>query len=252
MKFKAIGILLASLSFVVSCGTTQPQIVNIKPEGSTVTRALSYNSNFAKYYVDGLWITYGVLGSTFGKDSYVSLLANNQTTPSALNNLVLNSLIGRNIYWQSNTGAFNSPKLYVDYLYFRYLGRNRAPNEGDYWVNAIQDGSVTPAQARDAFLDCLEYRLRFSDYQFLSSSYRHILRRSEDAGGLQFWTNFINQGMARSSILRYFLDSTEYSNCQFVKAGQAFKPSGYFYEMVTSKGDNDLYASPLEPPLSCN
>jgi Domain of unknown function (DUF4214) len=250
MNLRIVAGLVIAAGLMVGCGTTTltPETQGSKP---VTTRAQSYNPTFASKYVDIVLGNYNITNTTFGLDqtraNAINSLVNGQTTPSALRDSLLNPLVGLNIYWRSSNSSLGSPENFADFLYQHYLVRNDDGSGRAYWASMLRNG-MTPSQVRDAFIDSQEYALRFPQEQFVGSLYANILRRSASAAEIQAWANFLNAGgTSRSNAIRFFLDSAEFSNCQFLN------PYYYTFEIIWTKASGFVYPGPFPPArLSCN
>ncbi len=249
MKLRIVAGLVIAAGLMMGCGTTTPapQTQISKP---VTTRAQSYNANFAQQYVDSVLGAYGITSTTFGvaqtRANAINGLISGQMTPSALRDSLLNPLAGLNLYWQSSSAALNSPENFASYLYLNYLIRNDDGTGRAFWASMLRSG-MTPSQVRDGFINSQEYAIRFPTDQFVASLYGQVLRRSASAGEIQAWANYINAGgISRSNAVRYFLDSAEFSGCQFINAPY------YTSEIIWTRAANFIYPGPLAPALRCN
>jgi len=79
-------------------------------------------------------------------------------------------------------------RAYVADLYTTVLNRTGSDAEINGWVTNIQQGMSTESVAR-AFLNSPEY----SQIE-VNRAYQEVFNRNADAGGLAFWTNYLQNG----------------------------------------------------------
>jgi hypothetical protein len=94
-------------------------------------------------------------------------------------------------------------------LYMAYFLR-RPDEEGlDYWINT---GLPTTAVS-EQFADSSEFRNRYgalSNAAFVDLTYRNVLDRAPDQGGLDHWVGVLNRGVSRGVVMQGFSDSPEF------------------------------------------
>jgi plastocyanin len=90
---------------------------------------------------------------------------------------------------------------------------NRAPDANGlaYWASQLASG-VTPTQVAQGFISSAEFAQDYGSLNnngFVTVMYGNVLHRAPDASGLQYWTNFMQQGGSEASVLVGFSDSLE-------------------------------------------
>ncbi|MES2321334.1 MAG: DUF4214 domain-containing protein [Pseudomonadota bacterium] len=91
---------------------------------------------------------------------------------------------------------------------------DRAPDLGGvgFWIAKLDQG-VTLQQAAGGFIASAEFTALYgansTDFTFVSKLYEHVLHRSPDGSGFDFWMNALAQGISRADILFNFSESAE-------------------------------------------
>jgi hypothetical protein len=98
-------------------------------------------------------------------------------------------------------GSSNS--MFVQGVYFNVLDRSADGSVG-YWDGQLASG-VSREQVAADILNSHEAHGRDVD-----QIYTQILHRSADAGGSEFWTNFLDSGRTESDVIQAITNSTEY------------------------------------------
>ncbi|AWN40270.1 DUF4214 domain-containing protein [Methylobacterium durans] len=136
------------------------------------------------------------------------------TTVRDLTQQVLNSSEG-----QARVGSLNDG-VFVNHLYETMLNRNPNDEERDFWSDQLYRGA-TRADVADGFVFSPEHlaslTLEFSLSIFVPDRqasdvarlYYTLLDRMPDLGGLQYWTDQLNQGRSLSSVADSFLTTPE-------------------------------------------
>lgn len=99
-------------------------------------------------------------------------------------------------------------------MYQSALGRKPDTAGLDYWVGMFRSGSSNLADLAAGFLGTLEGQLIFaptlSNLQFVERLYTHILGRTGDIGGIQFFVGQLNASQtSRAAMLANFSESSE-------------------------------------------
>ena len=92
-------------------------------------------------------------------------------------------------------------------------GLDRQPDQGglDYWSDGLKAKSLSGAKAAENFLISEEIRNKnLSDDAYLDVLYRALMDRESDAGGKEYWKEFLANGVSRTGVLRQFLLSKEF------------------------------------------
>jgi Domain of unknown function (DUF4214) len=243
LNLRIAAALTTSTLLLVSCGnTTQTQ----ETQSPALARAQSVSAGFAQTFVTGAKTVYG-LTDVYGlfTNGLITRLTNGSITPSLARDEVLNrALVGGSSAFQTTNSDYYNPQNFVRSLYRQLLGRD-ADADGAFWTNALASGQLTPAQVRDRFLDSAEFASRKSNRDFGASLYSSVLRRAASQVELDGAENAL-RSYPRSSVARWFLDSGEFANCQFINFPY------YFEQVLIPKLGGWVYPGPLAPALRCS
>ena len=81
-----------------------------------------------------------------------------------------------------------------------------------YWVNGFTNGTITASQAAFSFFISQEMdNLNLSDREYIQRLYTVLLGRPADADGQAYWSNYLNNGVSRTGILRQLVGSSEFA-----------------------------------------
>ena len=205
------------------CRVTAVETWNEWHESTDIAHSFEYGTQYiqltaswaTKFRFKGSYINaayrylLGRLPDKSGKQSYGDMLAGNP--PSAVRNDLLESPEAKDV-------LSNDP--YITFLYKHYLHRD--PDAGG--LKNYQDflaGGGTRAQARDHFLNSPEAKSKVPDAQFVSELYRQILFREPDDEGVGTYTGLLTQGVLRSTVRDYILDSAEFTEKKVGEKGLA-------------------------------
>jgi len=98
----------------------------------------------------------------------------------------------------------------VNELYQNAFGRQADAGGRDHWVEAMRNGDDI-RDIEQSLIQSSEFQnAHSSNSDFVSALYHTLLGRAPDAGGLQGWTNQLNNGLDRDDLVEEFQDSTEY------------------------------------------
>ena len=101
---------------------------------------------------------------------------------------------------------------FVERLYPIILGRTCDIAGRDYWVNSIESGLYTPADAVRTMLNSAEFVGRnTSNQEFVTVLYNAFLSRNPDPSGLANWVNALNNGASRNDIINAFAQAPEFA-----------------------------------------
>jgi hypothetical protein len=103
----------------------------------------------------------------------------------------------------TNTEAF------VRQLYLDLLNRTADPGGLSTWVNWINTGVYTRAQAASQFFQSQEF---YGTGNYITKLYEGIMLRDPDYGGWTGWYNYLNAGYSQTDILNQFLLSQEFQS----------------------------------------
>jgi hypothetical protein len=109
--------------------------------------------------------------------------------------------------------ADDSSEAQIIRLYDAAFDRQPDQEGFDFWVEQLDNG--TPLiDVGGKFIDSAEfsnlYGTNSSNDTFVTALYNNVLDRTPDSGGLAWWTNNMDLGMSRSTVLLGFSESIEY------------------------------------------
>lgn len=100
---------------------------------------------------------------------------------------------------------------FVTRLYNVALLREADQDGYQYWKQLLQSGTYTGAQASYGFIFSKEMENRnLSDAAFINLMYRVFLNREPDAGGRDYWQQYLAGGVSREYIFHGFVASAEF------------------------------------------
>lgn len=91
----------------------------------------------------------------------------------------------------------------------------RTPDQAglNYWVNALQTGTITANTLAEGFIFSQEFiNSNQSNEEFLTIMYQAFFNRQPDQGGYNYWLSALYSGMSRADILVGFVNSVEFDN----------------------------------------
>lgn len=97
-------------------------------------------------------------------------------------------------------------------LFAAALDRAPVPRGVGFWIAGLDNG-VTLEHIAGEFIGSPEFQTRFganlSNQEFVFTLYDHVLHRAPKESGLKFWTNALDVGVSRASVLMQFSESPE-------------------------------------------
>ena len=100
-----------------------------------------------------------------------------------------------------------STDAFIDQLYNHILAREADAEGKAYWLETIDNRSLSAAQATQAFLNSDEYATTVTPLALL---YYTTFNRAPDAAGLAFWAGALQRGNSFMAISESFMASAEY------------------------------------------
>lgn len=101
-----------------------------------------------------------------------------------------------------------------------------------YWISRLASGMTIDAVAQN-FVDSLEFKTVFgvnpSNTKLVDGMYRHVLHRTPDAAGVDFWVGVMDRGaMTQAELLKSFSESAENQDALIgiIGHGIAYTPYG--------------------------
>ena len=95
-------------------------------------------------------------------------------------------------------------------LYIAYFLRNPDYAGYKFWLNAVTNGGWTLNQVSDFFASSAEFNARYgalNNAEFVSLVYNNVLFRNPDGNGFSYWTNQLNAGMSRGTMMLQFAEA---------------------------------------------
>lgn len=108
---------------------------------------------------------------------------------------------------------------------------NRKPDLGGlgFWINQMDNGMSLNGVA-DSFIRSDEFKLTYganlTNDKFLTLLYNNVLHRNPDPEGFKHWTNVLNSGASRSSVLAGFSESAE-NKAQIILSSEGHSAQAY-------------------------
>lgn len=120
---------------------------------------------------------------------------------------------------------------------------NRVPDQAGlgFWLAAYEAGWSLDRIAA-AFIDSEEFRSTYANVRnsddFVVRLYDNVLHRAPESSGRQFWIQALTDGLAKSSVLVYFADSSENKQtlAETIRTGIRFAELGVDYVPVAGAG----------------
>ena len=98
-------------------------------------------------------------------------------------------------------------------MYTKALGRSFDEDGLNAWCSVILDGSGTPEQVAENFINSQEFvNKNLSNEEYVKVLYRTFMGREYDQGGLDAWVSVLDSGTSRLDVLHGFSRSPEFSN----------------------------------------
>ena len=102
---------------------------------------------------------------------------------------------------------------FVTRLFQTCLGRQPDAGGLEYWTGELRKNILTGIGAAEYFFNSEEFKAKnLNDSGFLDILYTTLMGRQADTGGKEYWQGYLDNGSARSGVLRAFLNSVEFGN----------------------------------------
>lgn len=104
------------------------------------------------------------------------------------------------------------PAAYIDHIYVNALGRHPSDQERVSFVNSINAGA-NPSDLVRAVFSSGEFQCRnLNDFDFINTVYAALCRRTPDTSGRITWTNALQNGLARMTMVEQIISSYEFAD----------------------------------------
>ena len=112
--------------------------------------------------------------------------------------------------------SYTDTEAFVNRLYVKCLGRSPGKEEIKYWSDLLANKSKTGTEVASGFVFSQEYtKKRTSDEEYIKMLYQVFMNRTADAVGLNYWKDYLNQGLSREYVFKGFVESNEFKSiCQ--------------------------------------
>jgi hypothetical protein len=111
-------------------------------------------------------------------------------------------------------------------LYTAAFNRSADKDGVGFWLGQ-RDAGMDLRAISEAFIGSAEfaslYGATLSNAEFVDRLYQNVLHRSADAGGLEFWSQMMGQGLSRADVLVGFSDSPENKAAVAILIGSGFE-----------------------------
>ncbi|SCP97494.1 beta-N-acetylglucosaminidase domain-containing protein [Anaerobium acetethylicum] len=103
-------------------------------------------------------------------------------------------------------------KAFVERLYRKVLGRTAEESEISYYTTSLKAQEKTGADVGRGFVFSPEFtRQNLSNEEYVEVLYGTFMDRGSDAGGMEYWKNYLDNGVSRLFVFKGFVESPEYS-----------------------------------------
>ena len=107
----------------------------------------------------------------------------------------------------------------LTHYYWNILGRTPDSGGFAYWTNEILTIVSSGGDIKEGFISMAQAYFYSQEYlgkdkddeEFVTDLYNTFFDRPPDSGGLDYWTTELAQGMSRSTVLDFFVFSTEFN-----------------------------------------
>jgi len=155
---------------------------------------------------------------------------------SLLKPLILTTLFFTSIYANVNCNQTYKVQSFIERFYTIVLERN-ADNRGlDYWTNNLTSGTLTGADVANGFIFSSEFIGKHKSTEaYITILYKAFFNRaaSDDATGMNFWLNELDNGSSKEEVLHGFLYSTEFINLSTVYGIKAYEGAPFNSSTLT-------------------
>jgi hypothetical protein len=122
----------------------------------------------------------------------------------------------------SNTAPelINKVEDFITYYYWHILGRAPDSSGLTYWTDQIMSIASNDGDIKEGFISMAQAYFYSQEYldrdrndeEYVTDLYNTFFDRPPDSGGLAYWTDQLSQGASRSTVLDYFVYSTEFND----------------------------------------
>jgi hypothetical protein len=103
----------------------------------------------------------------------------------------------------------------VALLYDSFTGRRPDVGGLSYWTGQLNSGAANIDQVANLFADSAEFQgatRGLTNGQLVDFMYQNTLDRAPDAGGRAYWTDQLDHGMSKGTLLLYFSQTAEHAD----------------------------------------
>ena len=110
----------------------------------------------------------------------------------------------------TNTYGALTNDQYINLVYQNVLNRPPDPDGYTFYLNHLNNGTLTKGQMMIGFSESVEFQNLTSNESFVVGVYVGMLKRTPEPAGLDFYVDLLDGGTARSAIIPGFFNSPEY------------------------------------------
>ena len=111
------------------------------------------------------------------------------------------------------TVSYTQTQAFCERLYSKCLGRTPDASGIAYWDKLLTSKQTTGASVGYGFVFSDEYKAKkTTDKDYVRMLYIVFMDRTADTAGLNYWMDFLNQGLSREYVYKGFAESTEFTN----------------------------------------
>ncbi len=161
--------------------------------------------NFSGMYITRLYMAIMLRDPDYGGwNGWFNLLRGGQSRT-----YILNQFLGSQEF-QLRYGSLDNT-AFITLVYNNVLKRSPDPAGLAQWVHWLDAGTYTRAEVMDGFISSAEYTAVSKNRAYSNLLYMGFLRRAGDAGGLDGWANWLNNGTyTLEQVVNGFISSAEY------------------------------------------
>jgi hypothetical protein len=121
----------------------------------------------------------------------------------------ISSFFAGSAEFQARYGALDNA-AFVNLVYQNVLGRAPDAPGFEFWKGQLDTGAMSRGQVMLGFSESAEYRQAVNSEVYVTMMYMGMLRRAPEAGGFDFWVQYLDGGQSGLALIDGFRASPEY------------------------------------------